>query len=414
MAVTPVQDKTPKGKKTSKKSKSKTAATQAESEKVTPPANTLEDKKGISGLPLGTQVVTGLKPADGRIVPRPQVQAPVFGTVQYTVDSPFTVPATLTNSQKANLLLQLGLIQGLYAQGDAPDAAFIRSQGNAVTFRPQDSAALGKIMAVADKQGILYTDTIGNLLNNPALSKQYFGRVTSKTGVVPTTNPEALIAEMNSKYMDLFNAPEDKKAAAAYAAEINKAEAAAGLKGYQFSAQEKENIFTRYVQAAAEARYKKVKLTPGTEDDIILEQGSLGNIVRELRLAYEENGLPTSDRAIYVDALKGIRSPQALKNTMDNISIQAATQFPAFKEDILKGFSVKTLLSPYVSSYEKLYGKSPKITDFYSVAAGKTAIPVTEWVKTQYLNPEFKKTKFYQDTISNDLRTMAEAFGVNA
>jgi hypothetical protein len=102
-----------------------------------------------------------------------------------------------------------------------------------------------------------------------------------------------------------------------------------------------------------------------------------------------------------------------LRSTLDNISIQASTQFPAFKEEILKGVSVKTLLSPYVSSYEKLYGTAPKITDFYSVAAGKTAIPVSEWEKSQWLNPKLKETKFYRDTVNNDLRAMAEAFGVN-
>lgn len=396
------------------KPKTKTAAEIAEAERsANPPQNSgSTDKKTVSGIPLGTKVVTG-KVANQYVGSRFTIGAPVFGTVQYTVESPFTVPATLSNSEKADLLYQLGLIPNLYAKGDAPTAEFIQRQGLSVTFRPQDTVALGKIMAIADQQGFTYNDTLLRFIENPTLSKQYFSKVSTSAKVVPTTNPDALIAEMNSKYLDLFNAPENKKAAAAYAAEVNKAEKEAGLKGYQFTAQEKENIFTKYVQRAAEARYTKVKLTPDTADDMILEEGALGNVIRQLRDAHADNGLPVSERSIYTSALKGIRSEQALRSTLDSISIQASTQFPAFKEEILKGVSVKTLLSPYVSSYEKLYNTAPKITDFYSVAAGKTAIPVSEWEKSQWLNPKLKETKFYRDTVNNDLRAMADAFGVN-
>ena len=402
------------------KPKSKTAAEIAAAEVTSnaPVGNASTEKKTVSGIPLGTKVVTS-KIANqygggaSGFSTGLNIGAPVFGTVIYTVDSPFTVPATLSNAEKANLLYQLGLIPGLYSKGDAPTAGFIQGQGLSVTFRPQDTVALGKIMAIADQQGFTYNDTLLRFIENPTLSQQYFKKVSPSAKVVPTTNPDALIAEMNSKYMDLFNAPEDKKTAMAYATEINKAEKEAGLKGYQFTAQEKENIFAKYVQRAAEARYSKVKLTPDTADDIILEEGVLGNVIRQLRDAHADNGLPVSERSIYTSALKGIRSEQALRSMLDSISIQASTQFPAFKEEILKGTSVKTLLSPYVSSYEKLYGTTPKITDFYSVAAGKTAIPVSEWEKSQWLNPKLKETKFYRDTVNNDLRAMADAFGVN-
>jgi hypothetical protein len=400
-----------------KKTISKTAAEQAKVEAnaagTPPPGGTTGTS--ISGIPLGTQVMTGQtvsRPPDfvgGLPVPN----APVYSKVIYTTDSPYKIPTTMNNQQKADLLVALGAIPGLYANGQAPTADFVKKMGNAVTLRPQDYAALGSMMKVADQSGETYNQTITRFLQNPTLASQTFGKVTTGAKVIPVTSPDALVSDMTSKYLDLFNVAPDKKTALAYANEINKAEKAAGAKGFQFSAQEKEDIFLKYVQADANKRFAAAKLTPDTADDMALEQGSLGAVVRQLRAAHADNGIPASDKIIYTEALKGIRSQQALQSTLDNISLQATTQFPAFKEDILKGASVKTLLAPYITSYEKLYGKMPKVTDLYDVAAGKTAIPVLEWEKAQWKKPELKNTDYYKQVVNSDLRAMATAFGVN-
>jgi hypothetical protein len=369
----------------------------------------------ISGIPLGTQVMTGQTTSlPPQIVGQlPVGNAPVYSKVIYTTESPYKIPATMSNQQKADLLVALGLIPNLYPTGQAPTADFVKKMGNAVTLRPADYTALGTMMKQADQVGETYTQTITRFLQNPNLANQAFGKVTTAAKVIATTNPDALVSDMTTKYLDLFNIAPDKKTAIAYANEINKAEKAAGAKGFAFSAQEKEDIFLKYVQADANKRFAAAKLTPDTADDMALEQGALGAVVRQIRAAHADNGIPTSDKNIYAEALKGIRSQQALQTTLDNISLQATTQFPAFKEDILKGASVKTLLTPYISSYEKLYGKTPKITDLYDVAAGKTAIPVNEWVKTQWTKPDFKNTDYYKQTVNSDLRAMAQAFGVN-
>jgi hypothetical protein len=397
-----------------KKAASKTAAEQAKIEADAAAKVPAGGGSGtsISGIPLGTQVFTGYSEELG--VPyQPGFTKPVYSKVIYTTESPYTVPATMTNQQKANLLNALGAIPNLYPKGQAPTADFIKKMGNAVTLRPLDYTALGSMMKVADQVGETYSQSITRFLQNPALAQQAFGKVTEAVKVIPTTNPDSLVSDMTSKYLDLFNIAPDKKTALAYAAEINKAEKTAGAKGFAFSAQEKEGIFLKYVQADATKRFNAAKLTPDTADDLALEQGALGAVVRQIRAAHDNNGIPTSDRSVYAEALKGIRSQQALQTTLDNIAIQATTQFPAFKEAILKGTSVKTLLSPYVSSYEKFYGKTPKVTDLYDVAAGQTAIPVTQWEKSQWAKPDFKNTDYYKQTVNSDLRAMAQAFGVN-
>jgi len=308
-----------------KKAESKTAASQAQLEREAankPPTNAAGSGTSISGIPLGTSVMTGrtVQQPPQFAGGQPVANAPVFSKAIYTTDSPYLIPATMSNSQKANLLAALGQIPNLYAKGQAPTTDFIKKMGQAVTLRPQDYAALGTMMKQADQVGETYSQTIMRFVSNPSLADQAFGKVTGGgPKAIPVTNPEALVADMTSKYLDLFNVAPDKKTATAYANEINKAQKAAGVKGFALSQQQQEDIFLKYVQNDANKRYAAAKLTPDTADDMALEQGALGAVVRRIRQAHADNGIPTSDRLVYSEALKGIRSQQALQTTLDNI-----------------------------------------------------------------------------------------------
>jgi hypothetical protein len=406
--ATAAQDK---AKANKKNKKPKTTTTPEEDVASNPPQSTAStsSKTSLSGLPIGMQVKTG-KIAT-QYVGRDLVQgAPVYNKVQYTQDSPYQVVATKNNQEKANLLLSLAAIPGLYAKGQAPTPDFIRQQGNAISFRVEDYKALTNIMIHADKVGQTYDTSLITFVQNPGLAQQYFGSVSGTGKTISLSRPSELKAELSAKFMDLFDISPDDKTAQAYIKDINKAEMRA--KG-GISAQEKEDIFLKYVEKTANERYKMAVATPGQEDNIALEAGSLGTVIKQIRNAYANNGLATSERKIYADALKGIRSQQALANTLNTISVQAITQFPAFKQQILDGSTVKDLLDPYVPSYQKIYGKLPKPSDLYEVAAGASAIPVGEWEMMQWKKPEIKQTDFYKNTINADIRNMATAFGVN-
>jgi hypothetical protein len=90
--------------------------------------------------------------------------------------------------------------------------------------------------------------------------------------------------------------------------------------------------------------------------------------------------------------------------------MQAAAQMPALKDQILKGFKAKDLLSPYVKSYEKIYGKTPTVADLAEVASGQTLVPVSTWEQSQWAKDSIKQTAYYKDTINNDLKTVLSAF----
>ena len=387
------------------------AKTTAEDTAGNPPQNTDSKGKSLSGIPLGTEVTIGLESKTSRIpgvkgIEDYTMETPVTAEVQYTTDSPYTVFAAANNSQRANLLLQMASIPGLYKKGEAPTLAYIQAMGTGVSFRKEDYSALTKLMIHADTTGQDYQTSLASFYKNPGLAGQYFGKTTGTGGVTATPSAE-LEAELSSRFMDLFDMAPDKKLATKYAKEVANVQIKAGTVNI---GQMKEDIFLKYVEQTAQARFKSVKATADTADDAEIETGALGSYLRSIRNAYAENGIPTSEKQVYADALKSIRSKQSYDNIIEKINMQAAAQMPALKDQILKGFKAKDLLSPYVKSYEKIYGKTPTVADLAEVASGQTLVPVAAWEQSQWAKDSIKQTAYYKDTINNDLKTVLNAF----
>jgi hypothetical protein len=405
-------------KPSSKKTNSKTSTPTEDNADTlnNPPQGTVSASNSLTGLPIGTPI----KAVPGRTEPGattyPAVKIPaVFGTIQYTKDAPYKIIATMGNQEKANLLASMARIPGLYSAGQVPTDNFITSQGPALSFRQIDYDALTKLMIHADLTGQDYTKSVADFRNNPTVAAQYFGKVSETPKKVRLTSTAALVADIDSKFQDLFEIPVDKKMAVAYAKEFNKAELAAG--GAGLTETQQKNIFNKYVEQTALARFKTVKATPGTEDDAQLEQGALGKLMRTFRGAYSDNGMAVSERQIYKDALAGMQSTAAFNNKMESINLHASTAFPALKDWVAKGNTVKQYLDGggFTESYAKIYGVPVGTVTpdkFANVFAGPVPLTVQDWEATQWKDPKIKQTQFYQDTKKNDLRAMADAFGI--
>lgn len=387
------------------------AQTTAEDTAGNPPTNSASKGKSLSGIPLGTQVTIGVESKTSRIpgvkgITDYTMTTPVTAKVQYTTESPYLTFSAMNNQQRANLLLQMSAIPGLYAKGEAPTRDYILSMGTAVSFRREDYSALEKLMIHGDSTGQDYNSSLELFYKNPSLANQYFGKTKGAGGVTATPSIE-LEAEFSGKFADLFDIVPDKKLAAKYAKEVANAQIKAGTVNI---GQVKEDIFLKYVEETAKQRYKAVKSTEDTADDMQIETGALGSYIRSIRNAYADNGIPTSEKQIYADALKSIRSKQSYDNIIEKINMQAAAQMPAIKDQIMRGFKAKDILSPYVKSYEKIYSKTPTVADLAEVASGQTLIPVAEWEQKQWAKDSIKQTAYYKQTVNNDLKTVLEAF----
>jgi hypothetical protein len=374
------------------------------------PMGTSSAKIGLDGRPVGSPIVIG----QTQQYVGSQLQPPVIVTkqTQYTSTSAMDEFADLSTNDKVNLLKRLSLIPGIYTPGQQPTDALLveMAKSGAIVPRKQDVAALTKVMTYSDKVGEDYMTSVNKFYQNRELAVQFFGTGGGKPNAV--TPSDALVAELNTNFLDIFNAAPDKKTAAAYAKEVQQLEIK--QKG-GITAQQREDIRLKYIQNSAALRYKTVKGTEDTADDALLQQGALGTTVRTLRQAYSNNGIPINESEIYKKAIQATRSPQALENILNVTKQQAQALFPAFKDLIAQGADVADLVSPYASVYSQIYNKpisQLKPSDFYDVAAGDKPISPSEYKKSLYARPDFKDTDTYKDKKQSALSAIVRAFGI--
>lgn len=371
------------------------------------PYGTTGTKAGLDGRPVGSPIYVGQ--TSGRYVGG-QLEAPVPITkqTQYTDTSAMDAFAGLSNRDKANLLAKLAQIPGIYQPGTQPTAQSIMAMGSTIAPRKEDIAALTKVMTYSDKVGEDYQLSVDKFYVNKELAASFF----STPGKAPSLTPSAaLVSELNTQFMDVFNAGADKKIAAAYAKEVQQLEAKQG----SISAQQREDIRLKYIQNAAATRYKTAMATPDTKDDALLQEGALGMVVNQIRSAYSNNGIPVNDAEIYKKAIQGVRSQQALANILNVTKQQAKALYPGFRDLIDQGAEVADLVSPYATVYSQIYGKpiaQLKPADFYEVAAGDKPISPAEYKKMLYAKPEFKDTETYKNTKQGALTAIVRAFGI--
>jgi hypothetical protein len=364
-------------------------------------------KVGLDGRPIGSPILVGRE--TGYVGSTLQSNV-VTKKTQYTSTSAMDAFAGLSNQEKANLLSKLAQIPGIYKPGSQPTPEKLIAMGSAIVPRKEDIDALTEVMAYSDKVGEDYQLSVDKFFVNKNLASSFFGTPGAKgPAITPTA---ALVSELNTQFMDIFNATPDKKIADSYAKEVQKLEAA--QKG-SISPQQREDIRLKYIQSTAATRFKTAMATPDTKDDALLQEGALGMVVKQIRSAYTNNGIPVNDSEVYKKAIQGVRSEQALANIINVTRQQAKALYPGFKDLIDQGVEVSDLVAPYASVYSQIYGKPTsqlKPADFYEVASGDKPLSPAEYKKILYAKPEFKDTETYKNTKQNALTAIVRAFGI--
>jgi len=316
--------------------------------------------------------------------------------------------AALPPAERAQLILRLGQIPGLYAKGQAPTPDFVQRMltGKDVVPRAADFAALESVSMFAEWSGTNIDSTVTKLISQPALAQQFFGKVTTAPKAV--SDSRALAAELNDKFLDIFETKAEPELAKAYAKEINKIESSRSI-----SAQEKEDILLKYIQKKAENQYSVVLgtgMAPGAAD-----KGSLGRRVRALRTAYDDNGIPINEKQIYNKAVQSLRSEEAYRNEIDNVTMQASVLMPAFKDFFSRGKTAREVFSPYISVKSRITGipeDQIKVSDLYEVAAGATAMSIPDFKKMVYKSEDYRKSDNFKSRGLGDLQAMLSRFNI--
>lgn len=373
-----------------------------------PPAGQGEGST-LLNLPLGTQIRTGTSGFLG--VPyKLGYSEGTYTTASAVKGDAEKLLATKTAPQKAALLIRLGQIPALYSKGYAPTSSYVQGMGNSIIWRPEDAKALESILFVQDQLGDPTADiTLSNLISNPTLSSRFFGRITPAAKAV--SDPAALKAELDDKFLDIFESKADKNLSKSYAAEINALE----LKG-TLGSQQREDILLKYIQRKATEQYNlgETGTIPGVG---VSDKGSLGRRVRALRTAYDDNGIPINEKQIYSNAVESLRSQEAYQNEIDAVTMQAGILMPAFKDLFAKGKTGRNVLSPYISIKSQITGipeDQIKISDLYEVGAGALPMSIPDWKKLVYKSEEYRKSDKFKQRGLGDLTALLKTFNIGS
>lgn len=346
------------------------------------------DGKTLSGLPKGFQISGG-------------------GAATFEKGAGAQGLANLKPEDRAALLLNMGRIPGLYSKGMAPTTDFIGKMLKDGTIIPReaDLTALDKVAGFADWSGDTISNTVIKLANNPSLAEQFFGKVTTVPKAV--SSPAALEAELNDKFLDIFETKADPTIAKAYAKEVNALEAKGSL-----GTQQKEDILLKYIQKKATEQFNlgQTGMVPGVAD-----KGALGRRVRTLRTAYDDNGIPIDEKQIYNKAVQSLRSQEAYQNEVDSVTMQASVVMPAFKDLFSQGKTARQVLSPWINTRSQVLGipaDQIKVSDMYDIGSGPTPKSIQDYKKELYRSPEYKKTDAYKERSLGDLQTLLKAFNI--
>ena len=315
--------------------------------------------------------------------------------------------ATLTPEKRAETLLRLGQIPGLYPKGQAPTPKFIQDMinGKDIVPRLSDIAAIDQIAYFSEYSGSTVDNTILKLIAQPQLAQQFFGKVSTVPKAV--SSPDALAAELNDKFLDIFETKADAGIIKAYTKEINSLESKGSL-----GAQQKEDILLKYIQKKATDQFNAAQtgMVPS-----VVDKGTLGRTVRKIRTAYADNGIPINEKDIYNKAVQSLRSREAEQNILDGVMTQATAVMPAFKDFFAQGKTAREVLSPWISVRSQILGVPAdqiKVSDMYDVGSGPVALTIQDYKKQLYRSPEFKKTDAYKERSLGDLQTLLRAFNI--
>jgi len=147
----------------------------------------------------------------------------------------------------------------------------------------------------------------------------------------------------------------------------------------------------------------------------LMQPGALGQSFRDIKAAYANNGIPVNDKMLYKDSLNAIRSPQAYANVIDGINMQASVIFPAIKDFILQGKKARDVLSPYISTYSRVFGipeDQVNMSEMYDVASGDKLVSLKDYSSGLYKKPGYKLTDDYKIKAASDVQSLLRSLQI--
>jgi hypothetical protein len=242
------------------------------------------------------------------------------------------------------------------------------------------------------------------------------------------SNKVALGTQINTEFQTMFADPVPEDIKVAYAKEINDLQISRATKtktinGKKISVssavteQEQKDILNKYLK-----QYATQKISAAATGNTIamanLLKGNFGLTYTTLKNAYVQNGIPINTKTLAQDATEASLNPERKDSILNLINLQAKTYFPALADKIDAGYTVKQLLSPYLSTRANILEEDPDTIDLKQLQGvakdPKGLIGLYDYEISLRKDPKWKTTKNAFDTLGALARDMTKMFGVGA
>lgn len=290
-------------------------------------------------------------------------------------------------------------------------AGYNPPKGGLVT--PEDFAAIKQLQVLGVQIG---KGDINDIITAAQKNPQYQSFLTSggyKTGTtVSVTDTAEAASTLNNFFLNMFNEKPSKDEVKAYQSALNAREKAS--KG-GMSAQERQDI----LYSVANKRLASVSANAQTGDVkamAALTEGQIGKRIRELRSAYEDNGMTVSDKTLYKLAGQSFRSQEAYDNIVEDINQNTALQWGQLGQNLKPGQTVRNRLQPYISVWSNLSGipeDQIKTSDLQDVMnPDGTFKNLQQYKAVKYKSKEYLASDNYKQTVFDDTTAVLRNFGI--
>lgn len=361
-------------------------------------ANAAFGKTGATSTKTNTGAyegtVTGIDPATG---------LPIKSTVSFPVGSEQTAIKGIPKEDRIALQRKMLKLK-LYPSGYTPALNGLYSQ--------EDFDAIKKLQVIGAQLGVGdINDVIARAQKDPKIASILATGGYTKQGPVLTDTVEAA-SSLTNAFLDLFNEKPTKEEVKAYQNLINARERSA--KG-GMSAQERQDILYSVANKRL-ASLTQGALTGDAAANEALTEGQLGKRIRDIRAAYEENGMAVSDKRLFSLAGKSLRSPEAYDNILEDINQNVGLQWGQLGQNLKPGQTVRSRLQPYINIWSSLSGipeDEIKTTDLQDVVnVDGTFKRPQEYKQIKYKSKEYLGSDKYKQTVLDDTQAVLRNFGI--
>lgn len=249
---------------------------------------------------------------------------------------------------------------------------------------------------------------------------------TADTPRASVTSKAAAKAELERTFQEMFGTNVPADVLNAYFTDLNtleksrttktKTEKGVEIATYGVSNEERQNLIDKYLNQFAKARVANAA-TGDPNAVAALNKGNFGTSFTTLRKAYADNGIPMTAATLADQAIAVTVNPKKLESTLNLINLQAAELYPALKDKITAGYSVKQLLNPYIQTRAEILEQDPDMVDLITlskdVAKDKNGLmSLYDYQISLRNDPQWRYTKNAQDSMARVARGLAETFGL--